>query len=95
MLNRFFFTFSLTLLGSFGLAASGATTPIGFSQALRYALEHSPDPASATHAVEISELERKNAVAAFLPSLDVSSIVECGLEPSDRAAGQNFYGSLG
>jgi outer membrane protein TolC len=48
-------------------------TPLDLPAALQYALEHSPVFQSARLEVEIQERNRKNALARFFPSLDVTA----------------------
>ena len=49
-------------------------TPLSLKEALTFALEHSPDYNTAQRQADIAELQRKNAISSFLPSLDLSAI---------------------
>lgn len=55
------------------LCSGAQAAPLSLSEAVKYALEHSPVLSSESHRAEIADLELKNAFSKFLPSLDASA----------------------
>ncbi|RZA08692.1 MAG: hypothetical protein EOP11_04050, partial [Proteobacteria bacterium] len=55
------------------LLPTAEAAPLSLAEAIRYALDHSPRIDTAAKEATIATLARKNAGAAFLPTLDVTA----------------------